>query len=115
MITGSLIHSFQKAQELGPSETSRHEPRGISEIKFVVDSMANGLGQKLRQCGFDTILVANRQLVINTCLVDPSYVAISCGKGAKQVRCSIHWLELFSSRLPIRWTMRRFSQFRVTR
>lgn len=57
-----------------------------------MDSMAHGLGRKLRRCGFYVLLESNRKLIINTLKYDRSFVAISCGKGFRQVgMVSVLW------------------------
>ncbi|KAH7713163.1 exonuclease mut-7-like protein [Aphelenchoides avenae] len=78
---GNLMQVVKRAQEQ-PVELQQPRPplRTVKDVKFVVDSMAHGPG-----CGFFVVLENNRKLVINTCLVDRSYIAISSGKAYREI------------------------------
>lgn len=50
-----------------------------------MDSMLFGLGKHLRKCGFKTELIGNREELLKFCLTNPKYIAVSTGKGFRQV------------------------------
>jgi len=61
-----------------------HE-KTVDSLKLVMDSMLFGLGHALRKCGIETRLIEKREDIIKFCKRNPDYIAVSSGKGFKQL------------------------------
>lgn len=64
------------------------EYKSINDVRFITDSMLFGLGKHLRRCGFDTLLIADREKIMEYCTQEANrnVVVLSTGKGHKQVK-----------------------------
>lgn len=61
----------------------------VDDFHFVMDSMLFGLGKFLRKCGFKTELIANRENLLKYCIKNPKCIAVSTGKGFRQVKLKL--------------------------
>ncbi|KAI1724277.1 3'-5' exonuclease domain-containing protein [Ditylenchus destructor] len=66
----------------------RH-PKTVKDYKFVMDNMLFGLGAQLRRCGFYTECMNDREQLIKYCEKHKDVLAISTGKGFKQLQLRI--------------------------
>lgn len=57
----------------------------MDDFHFVMDSMLFGLGKYLRKCGFKTELIRKREELLKYCIENRECIAISTGKGFRQV------------------------------
>lgn len=59
--------------------------RQIKDCQFVVDSMLFGLGRKLRKCGFETKMIAERDKLVEFCQYNSNYFVLSTGRAFQKV------------------------------
>lgn len=90
------------SEKIRTESDSKKEILTADDVGFAVDSMLFGLGNTnnilsavhilfllvgkyLRKCGFDTRLIQDRLQLIIFCQNNKNFVALSTGKGYKQV------------------------------
>ncbi|KAI1716488.1 3'-5' exonuclease domain-containing protein [Ditylenchus destructor] len=70
-------------------EANCRQPKTVKDYKFVMDNMLFGLGAQLRRCGFYTECMNEREQLIKYCEKHKDVLAISTGKGFKQLQLRI--------------------------
>uniref|UniRef100_A0A915DX15 3'-5' exonuclease domain-containing protein n=1 Tax=Ditylenchus dipsaci TaxID=166011 RepID=A0A915DX15_9BILA len=74
------------SSEISATVTNPGELHTSDDYMFVMDSMLFGLGQRMRKCGFSTHMIADREKLIKYCEEHPNALAVSAGKGFKQIQ-----------------------------